>query len=40
MPDCMAYPIAAQFPDSGTPATRSASAGESMARKRPACSRA
>ena len=32
----MAYPIAAQLPDSGTPTTRSASTGESMARKRPA----
>ena len=36
IPDSMENPSAAAFPDSGTPTTRSASTGESIAKKRPA----
>ena len=32
----MAYPSAATFPDSGTPTTKSASTGESIAKNLPA----
>ena len=39
IPDCMAYPIAAQLPDSGTPVTMSASTGLSIARYLPAIMR-
>ena len=36
IPDSKAYPKAAAFPDSGTPTTKSASTGESMAKNLPA----